>query len=230
MRLAGSNLGLCSLADWKGFAKQVDEASAAKEVVIAFVGKYNEGGGDAYQSVLAAMHHAAIAMRRKLRIDWIDATHLETKSGEERVKEAEAKLQAADGIFVPGGFGDRGVAGKARAAGFAREHKIPYFGVCLGMQVALLQFAREALGLQDATSEEFDPKKASKNHVFLYMPEISKETMGANMRLGARWVEFPEPAGSLGAALYGGLPGSSSAIAIATSSTSLTRSAWRRRA
>lgn len=72
------------------------------------------------------------------------------------------------------------------------------------MQVALIQFARDVLNLPDATSEEFDKSKASPNHIFLYMPEISKETMGANMRLGARWVEFVEPATSIGAGLYGG--------------------------
>jgi len=75
--------------------------------------------------------------------------------------------------------------------------------VCLGMQVALIQFGRDA-GLADATSEEFDKSKTSENHVIVYMPEISKETMGANMRLGARWVEFPNPADSIGSALYGG--------------------------
>merc|ERR1712039_476553 len=92
----------------------------------------------------------------------------------------------------------------ARAAGLAREWKKPYLGVCLGMQVAIIAFARDVLGLADATSEEFDKEKKSKNHVIMYMPEISKETMGANMRLGARWVEFPNQATSLCAGLYGG--------------------------
>merc|ERR1712203_1056968 len=122
----------------------------------------------------------------------------------EKVIKAEARLRAADGIFVPGGFGDRGIQGKARAAGLARERKKPYLGVCLGMQVAIIQFARDVLGLADATSEEFDKEKTSRNHVIMYMPEISKETMGANMRLGARWGEFPDHAKSLCAGLYGG--------------------------
>jgi len=206
--------GLRSLEDWRRFAKQVDTAGAAEEVVIAFVGKYNKGGGDAYQSILAALHHSAVGMQRKLKIDWVDATDLEKPSrfaneAEEaktmqRVMEAEARLRDAHGIFVPGGFGDRGIEGKIRAAGLAKQWKKPYFGVCLGMQVALIHFAREALGLADATSEEFDSQKASKNHVLVYMPEISKETMGANMRLGARWVEFPKPEESIAAGLYGG--------------------------
>lgn len=213
--LANKEKVLRSLSDWNSFAKKVDEAEVSEKVVIAFVGKYNKGGGDAYQSVLAALHHAAVAVGRKLHVDWIDATDLEEPKGliigaepseeaKERMRKAEARLQAAHGIFVPGGFGDRGVEGKARAAGLARQWKKPYLGVCLGMQVAVIQFARDLLGLSDATSEEFDEHKNSKNHVLLFMPEISKETMGANMRLGTRWVEFPNPTTSLGSALYGG--------------------------
>jgi CTP synthase len=203
---------LRSLSDWNAFAKRVDEAEAAAKVVIAFVGKYNKGGGDAYQSVIASLHHAAVAMGRKLQIDWIDAVDLETpkvaagnsEEAAERVRKAEARLRAADGIFVPGGFGDRGIEGKARAAGLAREWKKPYLGVCLGMQVAIIQFARDMLGLSDATSEEFDKARKSKNHVIIFMPEISKETMGANMRLGSRWVEFPSSSTSFCSGLYGG--------------------------
>eukprot|EP00929_Paragymnodinium_shiwhaense_P027582 TRINITY_DN16166_c0_g1_i1.p1 TRINITY_DN16166_c0_g1~~TRINITY_DN16166_c0_g1_i1.p1 ORF type:complete len:663 (-),score=165.40 TRINITY_DN16166_c0_g1_i1:500-2488(-) len=192
---------LRSLEDWNGYAKKVDKAEASKHVVIAFVGKYNKGGDDAYQSVIHALHHSAVEMGRKLKIDWIDATDLEDEA---KKAEAEEKLKAADGIFIPGGFGDRGIEGKARAAGLAREWKKPYLGVCLGMQVAVIQFARDMLGLQDATSEEFDKDKKSKNHVIMYMPEISKETMGANMRLGTRWVEFTDPSKSVAAGLYGG--------------------------
>merc|ERR1719203_1413483 len=209
-----SDRPLRSLGDWKKFAEQVDRAGSAEEVVIAFVGKYNQGGSDAYQSVIAALHHSAVAMERKLKVEWIDATDLEKPVGFEdeaaeeratkRVLETEARLRAAHGIFVPGGFGDRGIEGKARAAGLARRWRKPYLGVCLGMQVALIEFARDVLGLADATSEEFDKAQASKNHVVVYMPEISKETMGANMRLGARWVEFPESESSISAGLYGG--------------------------
>jgi len=204
---------LRSLNDWNGFARQVDIAEAAAPVVIAFVGKYNKGGGDAYQSVVAALHHAAVATTRKLQVEWIDATDLETaqngdanaeEKAQERIQNAEARLRAADGIFVPGGFGDRGIEGKARAAGLARAWKKPYLGVCLGMQVAIIQFARDVLGIADATSEEFDKQKKSKNHVIVYMPEIAKDTMGANMRLGSRWVEFPNHTTSIGSALYGG--------------------------
>mmetsp|Transcript_56698 Transcript_56698/g.106396 ORF Transcript_56698/g.106396 Transcript_56698/m.106396 type:complete len:667 (+) Transcript_56698:55-2055(+) len=208
----GRQKSLRTLNDWERFAKQVDQAEVSKPVTIAFVGKYNKGGGDAYQSVIAALNHAAVAVTRKLQIDWIDATQLELPSKDSSnyeelmkiVTETEAQLRAADGIFVPGGFGDRGVAGKTRAAILAREWKKPYLGVCLGMQVALIGFARSVLGISDATSEEFDTAAASKNHVVIFMPEISKETMGANMRLGSRWVEFTKPDESLAAALYGG--------------------------
>jgi CTP synthase len=160
------------------------------------------------------LNHAAIAVGRKLQVDWVEAAHLEMPDGAktdgkvlpEQVSKAEARLRAADGIFVPGGFGDRGIEGKARAAGLAREWKKPYLGVCLGMQVAVIQFARDMLGLTDATSEEFDKGKTSQNHVIMYMPEIAKDTMGANMRLGSRWVEFPDPSASFASALYGGAP------------------------
>jgi CTP synthase len=200
---------LKSLADWNNYAKRVDESEKAAEVTIAFVGKYNKGG-DAYQSVIAALQHAAVAMTRKLNIDWIDATDLEMPKGaaceedKQRVEKAEARLKAADGVFVPGGFGDRGFEGKARAAGLARKWKKPYLGVCLGFQVACIQFARDELGLADATSEEFDKDKKCQNHVILYMPEISKDSMGANMRLGTRWVEFSNPENSFASSLYGG--------------------------
>eukprot|EP00933_Yihiella_yeosuensis_P070539 TRINITY_DN78659_c0_g1_i1.p1 TRINITY_DN78659_c0_g1~~TRINITY_DN78659_c0_g1_i1.p1 ORF type:complete len:679 (-),score=145.79 TRINITY_DN78659_c0_g1_i1:238-2274(-) len=213
-KLRAQSYTMRQLSDWNNFANRVDQAEASEEVVVAFVGKYNKGGGDAYQSVIAALHHSAVAVGRKLKIDWIDATDLEqpatnadalTKEEQEkRVEAAEAQLKAAHGVFVPGGFGERGIDGKARAAGLAREWKKPYFGVCLGMQVAIIQFARDMLGLADATSEEFDKEKKSKNHVIIYMPEISKETMGANMRLGARWVEFPDPEKSIASGLYGG--------------------------
>merc|ERR1719189_3216279 len=153
-------------------------------------------------------------MQRKLKIDWVDATDLErpAKFADEaeqasvvqRIMEAEARLRDAHGIFVPGGFGDRGIEGKIRAAGLARQWRKSYLGVCLGMQVALIHFARDVLGLADATSNEFDVAGTSKNHVLIYMPEISKETMGANMRLGSRWVEFPNPPESMAAQLYGG--------------------------
>mmetsp|Transcript_62737 Transcript_62737/g.187039 ORF Transcript_62737/g.187039 Transcript_62737/m.187039 type:complete len:666 (+) Transcript_62737:19-2016(+) len=208
-QLSNRDRSLRSLEDWRSFAQRVDEAEVAQPVVIAFVGKYNKGGGDAYQSVVAALHHAAVAVKRKLQIEWIDAVDLETppegaeEQQHERRRSAEARLRVAHGIFVPGGFGDRGIEGKARAAGLAREWKKPYLGVCLGMQVALIQFARDVLGLADATSEEFDKGKKSQNHVLVFMPEISRETMGANMRLGSRWIEFPSPSTSLGAALYG---------------------------
>merc|ERR1719215_952903 len=112
-------------------------------------------------------------MKRKLKIDWVDATDLEGKDTQ-RIQKAEARLQAAHGIFVPGGFGDRGIEGKARAAGLARTWKKPYFGVCLGMQVAIINFARDVLGISDATSEEFDEDKKSQNPVIVYMPKLQK--------------------------------------------------------
>jgi len=210
--LVSKDRNLQSLTDWNKFAQKVDASEKAAEVVIAFVGKYNKGGGDAYQSVIAALHHAAVAVCRKLKIDWIDSTDLETPKGadassdelKERKANAEARLKTAHGIFVPGGFGDRGWEGKAVAAGIARKQKTPYLGVCLGFQVAVIQYARDELGLADATSEEFDKDKKSQNHIIVYMPEIAKDTMGANMRLGSRWVECPNPEIGFASSLYGG--------------------------
>lgn len=93
-------------------------------------------------------------------------------------------LMDADGILVPGGFGDRGVEGKILAAKYAREEKKPFLGICLGMQLAAVEAARHLLGIEDANSEEFDSDGANK--VIMYMPEIDRENLGGTMRLGAR--------------------------------------------
>eukprot|EP01060_Flectonema_neradi_P037418 TRINITY_DN7531_c0_g1_i1.p1 TRINITY_DN7531_c0_g1~~TRINITY_DN7531_c0_g1_i1.p1 ORF type:complete len:638 (+),score=130.45 TRINITY_DN7531_c0_g1_i1:91-1914(+) len=203
-----------SLDNWRQFAKSVDQARESRDVRIAFVGKYNKGGEDAYVSVIKALEHATVKCGRNLVIEWINSTDLQpcdqqiVTEGETLVDpqkacdDALALMKECDGVFIPGGFGDRGTEGKIRAAQFARENKIPYFGVCLGMQVAIIEYARNVLGLADATSEEFDVDKSSQNHVLEYMPEISKETMGANMRLGARWVICDKD--SIASKLYGG--------------------------
>ena len=209
---------LRSLDYWNTYADKVDVARAAKEVRIAFIGKYIKGGEDAYLSVVKAFEHSCVEVGRKLVIEYINSTDLQpveedevavVEEGEEPIDhqklydDAVARMKAADGIFVPGGFGDRGVEGKVKAAQLAREWKKPYFGVCLGMQVAIMEFGRNVLGLDMATSEEFDQDKKSAHHVIKYMPEIPKESMGANMRLGSRWVEICH-ADSVACKLYGG--------------------------
>ena len=109
---------------------------------------------------------------------------------------------SAQGILVPGGFGDRGIEGKIYAANWSRHNNKPFLGICLGMQMAVVGFCRDVLGLAGCTSEEFDPD-GKHPHALRYMPEISKDYMGANMVLGARRIDLED--GSMASKLYGGL-------------------------
>ncbi len=146
------------------------------EVTIGVVGKYIELQ-DAYKSVYESITHAGIANHCKVNIRRIDAEDVEKKGG-------LALLKGLDGIPVPGGFGDRGTEGKIAAAKYARENKVPYYGLCLGLQIAVIEFARNVLKLQGANSTEFDPKPA---HPVINMMEEQKEIIdkGATMRLGS---------------------------------------------
>lgn len=147
-----------------------------KEVNIAIIGKYVELK-DAYKSIDEALNHASIANKLKINIEWIRADDLT----DENINEA---LKNIDGILIPGGFGERGIEGKIKAAKYAREHNIPYFGICLGMQVAVIEFARNVAGLKGASSTEFNPE--TPYPVIDLMPEQKKlERKGGTMRLGA---------------------------------------------
>lgn len=172
-------------------------------VKIAMVGKYT-GLCDAYLSVLKALEHASIECSRKLSVEWVAASDLEDSVAKEApdVHAAAWKsLKGADGVLVPGGFGDRGVQGKILAAKYAREKKIPYLGICLGMQIAVIEYARSVLGLVEANSEEFDPETEPANRCVISMPEISKTHMGGTMRLGSRRTYF-QSADCITAKLY----------------------------
>lgn len=170
------------LADWKVMAHHLD--TLTEEVHIAMVGKYTNLS-DAYLSVIKSLQHAAMAVDRKLIIDWIEASHLESDWDNEEEKElAWSLLEKANGVLVPGGFGDRGVEGKILAAHYARTNNTPYLGICLGLQVATIEFCRNVLGLEGANSTEFDENAPTAAVVF--MPEISKTHLGGTMRLGAR--------------------------------------------
>ncbi|KAA8527214.1 hypothetical protein F0562_008557 [Nyssa sinensis] len=159
-------------------------------VRIAMVGKYT-GLSDSYLSVLKALLHASVTCHKKLIVDWVPAGDLEDVTAKEApdvYKAAWDLLKGADGVLVPGGFGDRGVEGKILAAKYARENKIPFLGICLGMQIAVIEFARSVLGLHDANSTEFNPKTS--NPCVIFMPEGSKTHMGGTMRLGSRRTYF----------------------------------------
>lgn len=169
------------LEEWKTMAHHLD--TLTEEVHIAMVGKYTDLS-DAYLSVIKSLQHAAMAVDRKLVIDWIEASHLEPQWDKDESDAAWAALKKTDGILVPGGFGDRGIEGKIAAAHHARTNNIPYLGICLGLQVATIEFCRNVLGLEGANSTEFEDNPAHAAVVF--MPEISKTHLGGTMRLGTR--------------------------------------------
>ena len=173
------------LDDWRAMADKVDQLD--EEVNIAMVGKYT-GLSDSYLSVIKALQHSAFAVDRKLVIDWIESTDLDPNDVTENHAEAWDILRAADGILVPGGFGSRGVEGKIAAANYARTNNVPYLGVCLGLQIATIEFCRNVLGLDGANSTEFD--EDSPNPAVVFMPEISKTHMGGTMRLGTKPTPF----------------------------------------
>jgi CTP synthase len=166
-------------------------------VHIGIVGKYVEYE-DSYKSLKEALVHGALAHNLKMELTWIEAEGLETKDPDDR--SYEAQLEGFDGILVPGGFGKRGIAGMLNAIRYARERKVPYFGICLGMQTACVEYARNVCGLSDANSSEFDP--ATPHRVIYKLRELrGVEELGGTMRLGA-WACRLEP-GSTAAKAYG---------------------------
>ncbi|KAF2325102.1 hypothetical protein GH714_022781 [Hevea brasiliensis] len=188
------------LQDWTKMAETYDNLT--NSVRIAMVGKY-VGLTDSYLSVVKALLHACIACSLKPSIDWIAASDLEDDSAKltpEAHAAAWETLRNAACVLVPGGFGDRGVRGMILAAKYARENNIPYLGICLGMQISVIEFARSALGMERANSEEFDAQTADR--VVMFMPEGSTTHMGSTMRLGSRKTFFQTP-DCITAKLYG---------------------------
>lgn len=167
------------------------------EVWIGIVGKYVEYE-DSYKSLKEALVHGAMAHNLKLRVTWIEAEGLETKAADDRTYQSQ--LEGFDGILVPGGFGKRGIEGMLNAIRYARENGIPYFGICLGMQTACIEYARNVCGLSDANSSEFDP--ATPHRIIYKLRELTGvEEMGGTMRLGA-WPCMLQP-DSVAARSYG---------------------------
>ncbi|MEP0943823.1 MAG: CTP synthase [Rhizobiaceae bacterium] len=174
---------------WETISHKIHNPEGA--VKIAIVGKYTVLK-DAYKSLMEALVHGGIANEVKVNLHWVESEAFDSADPSEH-------LSGVDGILVPGGFGERGAEGKIKAAAYAREHKIPYFGICYGMQMAVLDAARNLAGIEDATSSELDENGASKNHVVGLMTEWLKGNqlekreaagdMGGTMRLGA----YPHP-------------------------------------
>ncbi len=161
------------LTEWENMVERIH--SADKKVTIAMVGKYMELH-DAYLSVMEALKHASWNEGANCTIDWVDSETINDENVAERLKNA-------DGILIPGGFGYRGVEGKIAATRYARENKVPFLGICLGMQVAVIEYARSVLGLEGASSSEFD--KDGKYSVIDLMPDQRGVKKGGTMRLGA---------------------------------------------
>ena len=178
------------LDDWKSMVNDLRHPQT--EVDIAIVGKYIQLH-DAYLSVVEALKHGGIANHANVHIHWIDSEHLTTENYEE-------SLKGLDGILVPGGFGTRGTEGKILAVQYAREHKIPFLGICLGMQIAIIEFARNVLGYHDANSIELNPDTL--HPVIALMPEQDGiEDLGGTLRLGSYPCKLKE--GTKSYELYG---------------------------
>jgi CTP synthase len=182
------------LSQWEDIVHRV--YNPKDEVNIGIVGKYVEYE-DSYKSLKEALVHGALAHNLKLQVNWIEAEGLETNDSS-----FEAQIEDFDGILVPGGFGKRGIEGMLHAIRYAREKKVPYFGICLGMQTACVEFARNVCGLADANSSEFDP--ATPHRVIYKLRELrGVEELGGTMRLGA-WTCKIEP-NTLAHRVYGKL-------------------------
>jgi CTP synthase len=182
--------GQSTWKQWK--ALTTSQEHVFDTVDIALVGKY-VSLHDSYLSVIKSLEHAAMASRKKLNIIWVDASHLEHSARAENPQEYHAAwhaLTTANGILVPGGFGTRGTEGMMLAAQWARTKKVPYLGICLGMQIAVIEYARHVCGLDGANSVELDERTS--HPMIVFMPEIDKVNLGGTMRLGARPTIFQE--------------------------------------
>ncbi|MDD6102458.1 MAG: CTP synthase [Clostridiales bacterium] len=167
----------CPEPDLTGWIEMVENIhSSTKNVSIAIVGKY-VALHDAYLSVAEAVRHAAIANKANVSIQWIDSEDVNDDN-------AADKLNCADGIIIPGGFGSRGIEGKICAIKYARTNNVPFLGICLGMQLSIVEYARNVIGLNDAASIEFNPETT--NPVIALMPDQNGvENLGGTLRLGA---------------------------------------------
>ncbi|MGO8691024.1 MAG: CTP synthase [Thermoguttaceae bacterium] len=190
VRKLGLKAGPLNLDNWRDLLYRL--RNPKHEVTIAVVGKYAEHR-DAYKSIYEALDHAGVAHRAKVRVQWVHSEAVEREG-------AETLLAGVDGVLVPGGFGDRGIEGKVGAIGLARQQGIPFFGICLGMQCAVAEFARNMLGLERANSTEFD-KNTPHPVICLLDEQRSVTDKGGTMRLGAQPAKLRS--GSKAAKCYG---------------------------
>src|SRR5688500_13525880 len=180
------------LGHWDQLVRRAGEAMDADPIRIALVGKYVKLE-DAYLSVVESLRHSGFQLGRGVEVVWVDSESLDDRS-------ADDTLADADGILIPGGFGERGIEGKIAAARVAREQKIPFLGVCLGMQMAVSEFARHVVGMDGANSTEFDPETPFP--VIDLLPEQKEVAdMGGTMRLGADPIKLHE--GTAAREIYG---------------------------
>jgi len=166
-------------AKWRWFVDRIGKAQ--RDVTIAVTGKYTSLR-DAYASIIKAVEHCGVHLDRNVQLRWIDTSTIDASNVAKRLADCH-------GIIVPGGFGSRGAEGKIECIRYARENRIPYLGLCLGFQMAVIEFARNVCGIAGANSSEFDPN--CPNPVIDILPEQKKiEGLGGNMRLGGKDVEL----------------------------------------
>lgn len=186
------------LTKWEEIANSFHTMDDCQSVRIAIVGKYTQNV-DSYFSIIKALEHASAYVKNKIDIVWIESRDLEDSSLCNEYDKSWRKLYSCDGVLVPGGFGSRGTEGKIAAIKYARENNKPFFGICLGMQLAIIEFSRNVLNLSLANSEEFDPD--CKDKVIIHMPEIDLNRMGGTQRLGSRETVLLD--GSMTKSIYG---------------------------
>lgn len=187
-RAKGSRL----LLSWRTLTSAHDRS--VETVTIALVGKYTHLK-DLYLLVIKALEHLAMRCYRRLKIEWVESSDLEPATKDANLADyhkAWHMVCQADGILVPGGFGLRGIEGMVAAAHYARENDVPYLGVCLGLQVAVIEYVREVLGHAGSTSMEFDPDADEATASVVYMPDVDQVNLGGTMRLGIHATRFVE--------------------------------------
>lgn len=173
IKVLGLKCGEADLSEWEAMVTKI--GNLVNKVTVALVGKYVKLP-DAYLSIVESLNHAGFQHNTEVEIRWVCAEQME-KEGPEKL------LQGADAVLVPGGFGERGIEGKIATAKYARENKIPFLGICLGMQCAVIEFARNMCDIKDANSSEFDPE--SPDPVIHLLPEqVNIDEKGGTMRLG----------------------------------------------